>query len=77
MISALDIEKEMLDLDYISEAMVVSVEDRECGQRLAAAVVLRSEVNHYSKKLVSCSEKILLTSFRIVGPSQLPDFEKI
>lgn len=40
-ISALDIERELLDLPYIAEAMVVGVEDEEFGQRVAAAVVLR------------------------------------
>ena len=42
-ISALDIERELLDLDYIAEAMVVGVEDDEFGQRVAAAVVLRED----------------------------------
>jgi malonyl-CoA/methylmalonyl-CoA synthetase len=40
-ISALDIERELLDLDYIAEAMVVGVEDEEFGQRVAAAIVLQ------------------------------------
>jgi len=40
-ISALDIEREILGLDYVSEVMVVGVEDEEFGQRVAAAVVLR------------------------------------
>lgn len=39
-ISALDIEKEVLSLDYVSEVMVVGVENGELGQRVAAAVVL-------------------------------------
>jgi malonyl-CoA/methylmalonyl-CoA synthetase len=43
-ISALDIEREMLGLDYISEAMVVGIEDEEFGQRVAAAVVLRDDL---------------------------------
>ena len=42
-ISALDIERELLDLDYIAEAMVVGVEDEEFGQRVAAALVLRQD----------------------------------
>jgi malonyl-CoA/methylmalonyl-CoA synthetase len=34
----------MLGLDYISEAMVVGIEDEEFGQRVAAAVVLREDL---------------------------------
>jgi malonyl-CoA/methylmalonyl-CoA synthetase len=40
-ISALDIEREILSLDYISEVAVVGVEDEEFGQRVAAAIILR------------------------------------
>ncbi|KIW94368.1 uncharacterized protein Z519_04344 [Cladophialophora bantiana CBS 173.52] len=40
-ISALDIEREILGLEYVAEAMVVGVEDEEFGQRVAAAVVLQ------------------------------------
>jgi acyl-CoA synthetase (AMP-forming)/AMP-acid ligase II len=40
-LSALDIEREILGLDYISEVMVVGVEDDEFGQRVAAAVTLK------------------------------------
>lgn len=42
-ISALDIERELLSLPYIAEAMVVGVPDDEFGQRVAAAVVLRQD----------------------------------
>ncbi|KAH8811031.1 hypothetical protein F5884DRAFT_897531 [Xylogone sp. PMI_703] len=42
-ISALDVEREILGLSYISEAMVVGVEDEEFGQRVAAAVVLKKQ----------------------------------
>lgn len=44
-LSALDIEREILGLDYISEVMVVGVEDEEFGQRVAAAVVLKPDVS--------------------------------
>ena len=47
-ISALDIEREMLGLDYISEVMVVGVEDEEFGQRVAAAIVLQPIVSELS-----------------------------
>lgn len=43
-ISALDIEREILGLDYVSEVMVVGVEDEEFGQRVAAAIVLRDDI---------------------------------
>lgn len=42
-ISALDIEREMLGLPYIAEAMVVGVADEEYGQRVAALVSLQEE----------------------------------
>lgn len=44
-ISALDIEREILSLDYIDEVMVVGLEDEEYGQRVAAAITLRDKVN--------------------------------
>lgn len=44
-ISALDIEREILGLDYVSEVMVVGVEDEEFGQRVAAAIVLQPDVS--------------------------------
>jgi malonyl-CoA/methylmalonyl-CoA synthetase len=37
-LSALDIEREMLSLNYVSEVMVVGVDDDEYGQRVAALV---------------------------------------
>lgn len=40
-ISALDIEREIMALDYLSECMVVGIEDAEYGQRVAAALVLK------------------------------------
>ena len=33
-----------MGLDYISEVMVVGVEDEEFGQRVAAAIVLRDDI---------------------------------
>lgn len=42
-ISALDIERELLALPYIAEAMVVGVPDDEFGQRVAALVSLQEE----------------------------------
>ena len=43
-ISALDIEREILGLDYVAEVMVVGVDDEEYGQRVAAAMVLREDL---------------------------------
>ncbi|KAL4960017.1 uncharacterized protein BDV14DRAFT_211954 [Aspergillus stella-maris] len=40
-LSALDIEREILGLEYVSEVMVVGVEDEEFGQRVGAVVVLK------------------------------------
>ncbi|OQU98120.1 AMP-binding enzyme domain-containing protein [Cladophialophora immunda] len=42
-ISALDIERELLGLDYVAEAAVIGAEDEEFGQRTAAIVVLNKE----------------------------------
>ena len=42
-ISALDIEREILGLDYVSEVMVIGIEDEEFGQRVAVAIVLKDE----------------------------------
>jgi malonyl-CoA/methylmalonyl-CoA synthetase len=51
-ILALDIETEILGLDYISEVMVVGIENGELGQRVATAVVL-TEVSLHPIQLVS------------------------
>lgn len=42
-ISALDIEREILALPYVAEVMVVGVADDEYGERVAAAVGLKTE----------------------------------
>lgn len=39
----MDIEREILGLDYVSEVMVVGVEDEEFGQRVAATVSLKAD----------------------------------
>lgn len=41
--SALDIEREILGLPYISEVMVVGVSDEEFGQRVGAVISLRQD----------------------------------
>jgi malonyl-CoA/methylmalonyl-CoA synthetase len=40
-VSALDIEREILEHPRVAEAIVVGVDDHEFGQRVAAAVVLK------------------------------------
>lgn len=50
-ISALDIEREILGLDYVSEVMVVGVEDEEYGQRVAATISLKTDQNTTRKDL--------------------------
>ncbi|KAK2782965.1 putative NRPS-like protein biosynthetic cluster [Onygenales sp. PD_12] len=47
-ISALDIEREILGVSYVSEVMVVGVADEEYGQRVAAAVSLRDDQVRYA-----------------------------
>lgn len=42
-ISALDIEREILSLPYVGEAMVVGVADEEYGQRVGAVISLRDD----------------------------------
>lgn len=42
-ISALDIEREILALPYVSEVMIVGVSDEEFGQRVAAAISLQEQ----------------------------------
>lgn len=43
-IAAPDIEREIYGLPYVSEAMVVGVNDLEYGQRIAAVIVLQDQV---------------------------------
>jgi malonyl-CoA/methylmalonyl-CoA synthetase len=42
-ISSLDIEREILGLEYVGEVMVVGVPDEEYGERVAALIRLRGE----------------------------------
>ncbi|KAL4888857.1 hypothetical protein BDV59DRAFT_210634 [Aspergillus ambiguus] len=42
-ISALDIEREILDLPYVGEVMVVGVGDEEYGQRVAVAITVQNK----------------------------------
>lgn len=51
-LSALDIEREILGLDYVSEVMIVGVDDEEFGQRVAAAIVLKPDVSIFVQLFV-------------------------
>jgi acyl-CoA synthetase (AMP-forming)/AMP-acid ligase II len=42
-VSALEIERELLELPQIAEAAVVGLEDEEWGQKVAVAVVLSNQ----------------------------------
>ena len=75
-ISALDIEKEVLSLDYVSEVMVVGVENGELGQRVAAAVVL-TEVSRHPIQLVSYFRVRSLILYRTLRLLHLQISEKI
>jgi malonyl-CoA/methylmalonyl-CoA synthetase len=46
-LSALDIEREILGLPYVSEVMVVGVPDEEFGQRVGAVICLREDQDLY------------------------------
>jgi malonyl-CoA/methylmalonyl-CoA synthetase len=54
-VSALDIEREILSLPEIAEAIVVGIDDMEFGQRVAAAVVLK-DVSAVFSTVVPCSQ---------------------
>jgi malonyl-CoA/methylmalonyl-CoA synthetase len=64
-ISALDIERELLDLEYIAEAMVVGVEDEEFGQRVAAAIVLREGTSSLSLERLRLDLRETLAGYKM------------
>jgi malonyl-CoA/methylmalonyl-CoA synthetase len=65
-ISALDIERELLALPYIGEAMVVGVPDMEFGQRVGAVVSLRDDevAQEFYKENNRDPEKLSLDDLR-------------
>lgn len=63
-ISALDIERECLGLDYINEVMVVGVDDTEWGQRVAAVVSLRDDQKVYSYRGLNDLKELTLDQLR-------------
>ncbi|KAF2399458.1 acetyl-CoA synthetase-like protein [Trichodelitschia bisporula] len=59
-ISSLDIERELLALPYVAEAMVVGVPDDEFGQRVAAVIsLLKEEVNEVFEADHSANDHLL------------------
>lgn len=46
-ISALDVEREILGLEYVAEVTVLGVDDEEFGQRVGAVVVLRQDLRKH------------------------------
>lgn len=58
-ISALEIERELLSLPYIAEAMVVGVPDEEFGQRVAALLSLQEEMTTSFWREQRSAEKLL------------------
>ncbi|KAL4783290.1 hypothetical protein BJX76DRAFT_358153 [Aspergillus varians] len=64
-LSALDIEREILGLDYIAEVMVVGVEDEEYGQRVAAAVTLKDGMKHLSLERLRVDLRGVLAGYKM------------
>ncbi|KAI4641130.1 hypothetical protein J4E93_008008 [Alternaria ventricosa] len=58
-ISALDVERELLSLPYVAEAMVVGVPDEEYGQRVAALVSLQNEATPSASSRNNTSRHVL------------------
>ena len=65
-LSALDIEREILSLDFVAEVAVVGVDDEEFGQRVGAIVVLRADLRQ-SLTLGALRESLkdLLVSYKM------------
>lgn len=64
-ISALDIEREMLTLDYIAEASVIGVADEEFGQRVAAVLVLRDTTQKLSLSKLRNDLRSMMSSYKL------------
>ena len=76
-ISALDIERELLSLPYIGEAMVVGVPDDEFGQRVAAVVTLRNDemAQEFYKKHDRSSTKLNIDDLRADARNRLAGYK--
>jgi malonyl-CoA/methylmalonyl-CoA synthetase len=76
-ISALDIERELLSLPYIGEAMVVGVPDDEFGQRVAAVVTLRNDemAQKFYREQNRTSDKLDIDALRADARSRLAGYK--
>ena len=76
-ISALDVERELLSLPYIAEAMVVGVPDDEFGQRVAAVVSLRTDklAQHYYERTGRNPKRLDLNDMRSDVRSRLAGYK--
>ena len=76
-ISALDIERELLSLPYIGEAMVVGVPDDEFGQRVAAVVTLRNDetAQEFYKKRNRSGSNLNIDDLRADARSRLAGYK--
>ncbi|EMD96486.1 hypothetical protein COCC4DRAFT_26971 [Bipolaris maydis ATCC 48331] len=65
-ISALDVERELLGLPYVAEAMVVGVADDEFGQRVAALLSLQEEdvATDFPDKRLNSSDTLTIHKLR-------------
>ncbi|KAK5050537.1 hypothetical protein LTR84_003818 [Exophiala bonariae] len=64
-ISALDVERQILEHPNIAEAIVVGVDDDEFGQRIAAAVVLNETVAYLSLSELRSFLRDKLSSYKL------------
>ncbi|KAL2441127.1 Acyl-CoA ligase oryP [Exophiala dermatitidis] len=76
-ISALDIERELLALPYIAEAMVVGVPDDEFGQRVGAVVTLRNDeiAQDFYRKSKRSADHLKLDDLREDARSHLAGYK--
>ena len=76
-ISALDIERELLSLPYVGEAMVVGVPDDEFGQRVAAVVTLRNDetAQEFYKKHNRSSTSLSIDDLRTDARSRIAGYK--
>ena len=76
-ISALDVERELLALPYIAEAMVVGVPDDEFGQRVGAVVSLRTDklAQEFYRETGRCPTRLKLDELRSDVRSRLAGYK--
>jgi len=71
-ISALDIERVLLEHPFIAEIAVVGLPDETWGEKIAAIVVLRENIQ---EEKTSFEEKVLLQSLREFGSTNLAPYK--